>query len=176
MPLVPLAGLPNKKVQDKDTEDLSLTEELLKKRLLNRKQESQRLSHIKLLEMQRLQDEDDTREEEKDTRKPPPPGKSESPRLSTSEWRKKQKLLLKKKAATCGFGDGLSQSNYRKPTRKGMNRKNQAAQNQKTLRTLTITRPHVARPKLKLWSVLGREKRGLTLQKRWKCYVLLKHR
>jgi hypothetical protein len=58
------------------------------------------LSHIKLLEMQRFQDENDAREEEKDTRKLPPPEKSESPRLSTSERRRKQKLLLKKKAAT----------------------------------------------------------------------------
>jgi hypothetical protein len=93
IPIVPLDGLPNKKVQDEDTEDLSLTEELFKERLFNRKEENQRLSHIELLE-------DDAREEEKDTHKQPPPGKSESPRLSTSGWHKKQKLLLKKKAAT----------------------------------------------------------------------------
>jgi hypothetical protein len=68
---------------------LSLTEELFKERLLNRKQENQRLIHIELLEMQRFQDENDPREEEKDTRKLPPPGKSESPHLSTSERRRK---------------------------------------------------------------------------------------
>jgi hypothetical protein len=168
---------PNKKVQDKDTEDLSLTEELFKERLLNRKQ---RLSHIKLLEFQQMQDKDDTREEENDTRKPPPPGKSESPRLSTSERRRKQKLLLKKKAATkkqaAIAASAMALVKLSKASAEGNKSEEPSDTESENVEDIVNSKATRRSAKIEAMERLVEEKKGLTLQKRWKCYVLLKHR